>query len=127
MFEWLVDTGASWLAGAIGAALTAIVGGAIALVRRKSTRAEINALKNEVKTTKQEQIVAINALRQALRASLYDRLYYLHSKFMQQGWISVQDLENITGIYEGYHGLGANGVGTKLYNDLCTLPNFESM
>lgn len=67
----------------------------------------------------------LNAMEAALRASMYDRLYYLHGRFMQQGWISVPDFENISGIYQGYHGLGGNGVGTKLYADLSKLPNFE--
>ncbi len=64
-------------------------------------------------------------MEKALRASMYDRLYYLHRSFIAQGWISIPDLENVTGIYEGYHGLGGNGVGTKLYEDMRKLPNFE--
>lgn len=67
----------------------------------------------------------LDAMETALRASMYDRLYYLHGRFMRQGWISIPDLENVTGIYDGYHALGGNGVGTKLYEDLKSLPNFE--
>ena len=69
----------------------------------------------------------LNAMEKALRASMYDRLYCLHGKYMRQGWVAVPDLENITGIYKGYHALGGNGVGTKLYDDLKRLPNYEPM
>lgn len=127
MVQWLTDTGASWLAGAIGAVLTAIVGGAVALIKKRSTRAEVTTLKKKVEVLEQQHLADMKALQSALRASMYDRLFYLHSKFMKQKWITVQDLENATGIYDGYHGLGGNGVGTKLYEDLKKLPNFEPM
>ena len=57
---------------------------------------------------------------------MYDRLYYLHGKYCQQGWVSIADLENISGIYDGYHALDGNGVGTKLFEDIRKLPNFET-
>lgn len=127
MLEWLANTGSSWLSGAIGAALTAIAGGAIALIKKRSTRTEVKGLKEKVDTLEQQHMADIAAMRVALRASMYDRLYYLHSKFMNQKWISVQDFENVTGIYDGYHGLGGNGVGTTLYEELKKLPKFEPM
>lgn len=100
MPDWIVKYWAQWLFGIIATGF----GGIVAYVRSKFKR--------------------LTAMEKALQASLYDRLYYLHGKYMKQGWISVQDLENVTGIYEGYHGLGGNGIGTKLYNDLVALPNF---
>lgn len=123
MPNWISEWWAKWIFGLVGGGLVAL-GSAIATkIKKRSTAAEISTLKDQVKTIEDQQ----NALVTALRASMYDRLYYLHRTFMKQGWISIPDLENATGIYEGYHGLEGNGVGTKLYEDLCRLPNFEPM
>lgn len=100
MPDWIIKYWAQWLFGLVGTGLLGIA----AYVKSKFRR--------------------LAAIEKALQASMYDRLYYLHSTFMRQGWISVADLENVAGIYEGYHGLGGNGVGTKLYHDLSMLPNF---
>lgn len=100
MPEWIAHYWVQWVFGLIGSGILALA----FYVRDRFKR--------------------IDAMEIGLRASLYDRLYYLHGKYMLVGWISVPDLENITGIYKGYHGLGGNGVGTKLYDDLHKLPNF---
>lgn len=100
MPEWVVQHWAKWVFGLMAAGFVSLA----TYVRNRFKR--------------------IGAIETALRASLYDRLYYLHGKYMHQGWISVPDLENITGIYDGYHALGGNGVGTKLYEDLKGLDNF---
>lgn len=100
MPEWIGKYWIQWLFGLITTGLCGIA----AYVRRKFKR--------------------LSAMEKALRASMYDRLYYLHGKYMKQGWVSIPDFENITGIYEGYHGLGGNGVGTKLFEDLDELPSF---
>lgn len=101
MLEWLAKYWLEWLFALMGSGVLALA----TYVRGRLKR--------------------IDALEKAARASLYDRLYYLYGKFMQQGWVPVKDFENITGIYEGYHGLGGNGVGTELYEELSELPKFE--
>lgn len=101
MPEWITHYWAQWVFGLIGSGILALA----AYVRSRFKR--------------------LGAMEVALRASLYDRLYYLHGTYMKQGWISVPDFENVSGIYEGYNGLGGNGVGTKLYEDLRNLPNFQ--
>ena len=100
MPDWIVQHWAEWLFGLMGAGIA----GVAAYVRSR--------------------FKCLGAMEKALRASMYDRLYYLHGKCMKQGWVSIPDFENITGIYEGYHALGGNGVGTKLYEDLDALPSF---
>lgn len=100
MPEWIAHYWIQWVFGLIGSGILALA----AYVRSRFRH--------------------LGAMKVALQVSLYDRLYYLHGKYMKQGWISVPDLENITGIYEGYNGLGGNGVGTKLYDDMRKLPNF---
>lgn len=112
MAEWITQHWLKWLFGVVG---TGIIAGFTALGRYVKKRMKrVDALETR-----------LDGIEAALRASMYDRLYYLHRSFMRQGWVSVPDLENITGIYEGYHGLGGNGVGTKLYEDIKALPNFE--
>lgn len=111
MPEWIVKHWAQWLFGIAG---TGIVAGFTALARYvKKRMGRVDVLEKR-----------LSGMEIALRASMYDRLYYLHGKYMKQGWVSIPDFENIAGIYEGYHGLGGNGVGTKLYEDLDALPSF---
>ncbi len=42
----------------------------------------------------------------------------LHDKHMEDGYISSDDLGEFEEIYEVYHGLGGNGVGTVWKNDV---------
>ena len=48
-------------------------------------------------------------------AMLHDKIYKQCSDFLEQGWISVDDLENLDYLWRGYRGLGGNGTGEVLY------------
>lgn len=42
----------------------------------------------------------------------------LHTTYMEKGYISDEELGSFEEIYEVYHGLGGNGVGTVWKTDL---------
>lgn len=46
------------------------------------------------------------------------QLRNLHDRFMNKGNISDEDLGSFEEMYEVYHGLGGNGIGTVWKNDL---------
>ncbi len=128
MPDWIVQHWAKWLFGLIG---TGVVTTATVLRRKlrgRKTRMDkleerLDAIDERQKSTEAQN----DAMMAALRASMYDRLYYLHGKFMKQGWVSIPGLENVTSIYEGYCGLNGNHMGPKLYEDICNLPHLEPM
>jgi hypothetical protein len=128
MPDWIVQHWAKWLFGLIG---TGVVTTATVLWRKlrgRKTRMDKLEERLDAIDEKQKGTEAQNdAMMAALRASMYDRLYYLHGKFMKQGWVSIPGLENVTSIYEGYCGLNGNHMGPKLYEDICNLPHFEPM
>ena len=61
-------------------------------------------------------------LREAVLAILHDRLYSLARYYLAQGWLTIQDLDNLEYIYKAYHGLGGNGTGTDLFTRCKALP-----
>lgn len=61
-------------------------------------------------------------LREAVLAILHDRLYSLARYYLSQGWLTIQDLDNLEYIYKAYHGLGGNGTGTDLFTRCKALP-----
>lgn len=59
-------------------------------------------------------------------AMLHDKIYKQCSDFLEQGWISVDDLENLDYLWRGYRGLGGNGTGEVLYKKVQNLPNLKA-
>ncbi|MGM0169825.1 hypothetical protein IGI39_003986 [Enterococcus sp. AZ135] len=56
-------------------------------------------------------------------AILHDKIYTQCSYFIEQGWIPVDDLENLDYLWRGYRGLNGNGTGETLYNKVKALSN----
>ena len=65
------------------------------------------------------------AIEEGIKALLWDRLYTLHDEACTKGHMSVDGLKNATNIYNQYHALGGNGVGTDLYERIKKLPRRE--
>lgn len=62
-------------------------------------------------------------LESANLALLHDKIYQQCICFLEQGWISVDDLENLEYIWKGYQALGGNGTGKVLYKKVLALPH----
>lgn len=65
------------------------------------------------------------SLEKANVAMLHDKIYKQCTEFLVQGWISVDDLENLDYLWRGYKGLGGNGTGEVLYKKVQDLPNIK--
>lgn len=62
------------------------------------------------------------AIREAVLALLHDRLYSLARYYLDRGWVTIQDLDNLEYLYTAYHALGGNGTGTELFERCKALP-----
>ena len=60
--------------------------------------------------------------RQAMLALLHDRLYRLCQNYIKQGYVTVDQLDNLTYLWQPYERLGGNGTGKKLYDQVLELP-----
>lgn len=62
--------------------------------------------------------------RQALLGLLHEQLVERCEKYISQGWISLQDYEDLNNyIFKPYTGLGGNGTGEALFNKVTRLNN----
>lgn len=60
--------------------------------------------------------------RQAMLALLHDRLYRLCQSYIKQGYVTIDQLDNLMYLWKPYEGLGGNGTGKKLYDQVLQLP-----
>ena len=87
-----------------------------ALVAWVKTTAKKSKEKDEA--WKEEQ----KALKKGMAFLLRAELDKAHNGHIEDGYISSSDLEEVKEIYETYHALGGNGVGTKIYEEIKALP-----
>ena len=59
----------------------------------------------------------------AIFALLHDKLFYLCDRYIKDGWIDVDDFDNITCLYEPYIEMGGNGTVHALYEKVKKLPH----
>lgn len=59
----------------------------------------------------------------AILALLHDKLYYLtHRYAVVEKTISIDELDNLTYLFEPYREMGGNGICEQLYNECLKLP-----
>ncbi len=58
---------------------------------------------------------------------LHDKIYSRCTQALLDGWISVDDLENLDYLWRGYHNLGGNGTGEAIYKKVKKLPSFPPL
>ena len=63
-----------------------------------------------------------DAIRLGVMALLWECLFRIYNDAERVGCISIDALDNTNNIYNQYHALGGNGVGTELFKRLCALP-----
>lgn len=99
------------LGGGISAA---IVSGTVQLILWRWNR---RAAKEDVETKSEKQI------KNALKMILYDRIKYLGRKYLDNGFISLEDLEDLLQMHKIYHDdLGGNGFLDNIMNQVKQLP-----
>lgn len=62
-----------------------------------------------------QEIATQRLLKEGMLAILHDRLYQLCTGYIDNGCITVDELENLEYLYNSYHNLGGNGTGTSLF------------
>lgn len=65
---------------------------------------------------------AKTVMHKAVLALLHDKLYYLCEKHIHAGYITVDELDNLTYLFTPYKEMGGNGTCEQLYNDCKALP-----
>lgn len=98
--------------------IPAIVAGAIVKVADKKILGS-EKLKEKQIEQKTTHDLAVN---KGLQALLRQQLIRAHEKFTRQGYCAIQDRELVDSTYEAYHGLGGNGIATKMVEDIHELP-----
>ena len=65
----------------------------------------------------------LQLLENAQIASLHDKIYNKCHYYIEAGWVSLDDLENLDYLYSAYKALGGNGTAKILYEKVKKLPN----
>lgn len=94
-----------WVEAAFGLILSALLAGYKHLKKGINDRSEEN-----------------KAMKKAVLAILRQNLYDAYNKWSEKGYCPIYALEVCTGIYEQYHILGGNDIGSELYDRLKELP-----
>ena len=77
-----------------------------------------NKYNDRQKESYKKQVAIENGLRSLLR----DRIIHCSLHYIKQGHITIEDVDNITSLYNAYKDLGGNGAVTNVYNQLLSLP-----
>lgn len=81
-------------------------------------------LLTKMKKNRLESEKRFNNLEFAMISILHDKIYGRCTQALLDGWISVDDLENLDYLWRGYHKLGGNGTGETIYKKVKALPSF---
>lgn len=65
----------------------------------------------------------IQILMKSQQAQMRTKLLELYNKYIEQGWISDDDLQDWENQYQAYHSLGNNGILDARRQQLFNLPN----
>ena len=63
-----------------------------------------------------------DALCTGMQAILRNGILQAYNHRCERGWAPFYEVENVTNMYEAYHGLGGNGAVTEIYHKFMTLP-----
>lgn len=80
--------------------------------------AAVGFLINKVRIWKKEQ----DLVKSGVLALLHDRLYQACQFYIQRGYCTLADRDNLEYMFEPYKALGGNGTGEDLYNRCLALP-----
>lgn len=84
---------------------------------------DIVAMLNELVTWKDGQSILSRKQSEMLLGLAHDRIVYLGSKYLEQGSITMQELDDFNQyLYEPYAELGGNGTGKMIWERVNALP-----
>lgn len=92
---------------------------------RKEKRHSLLQQQEHEKKIETRQSDEIQKLIDLQIANIKQDLYDVHELYLRQGYMPAFIKESISEKYKFYHEHGANGVGTKLFNELMELPEYR--
>lgn len=99
---------------------------------RTHAKAKESARKAEaeerVKVRKEEKDLVnrrLEGLEKANVAILHNKIYRQCEQHLLEGFITIDDLDDLSYLFNAYKSLGGNGTGETLYNKVKNLPNKE--
>lgn len=54
-------------------------------------------------------------IKEGVLAILHNKIYTLGKQYIEQKYISLEDMKDFEYLYDAYHNLGGNGTGTEIY------------
>lgn len=113
--------------------------------KKEDTVGKIDDLRKDIEESNRNQKEAVSELSEQLQAVVsmvkdltdqqgkqsdslmgldHDRICWLGNKYIQQGWISISDMDDFEKyLYRPYKGLGGNGTAEAVMEKLKKLPN----
>ncbi|MDT2824341.1 hypothetical protein [Vagococcus lutrae] len=85
------------------------------LIKRTEIRAEEKELVNK----------RLKSLEYSNVAILHNKIYRQCADHLSDGFISIDDLDELGYLFKAYKNLGGNGTGETLYNKVKELPNIK--
>lgn len=79
--------------------------------KHQKERAEVENMKTK-----------LTSLEVAMKALAHDKIYKLTDEYIDRGWVTLDELDNLEYLYTAYRELGGNGTGEKRYNRVQALP-----
>lgn len=79
--------------------------------KQKKEKEEMDNMKNK-----------LSSLEIAMKAISHDKIYKLTDEYIDRGWVTLDELDNLEYLYTAYRALGGNGTGEKRYNRVQALP-----
>lgn len=96
----------------------------------ENTAHVLTALENLVEEVKKQSAadhVQINNMRAVVLYLAKLQLHAQHNKYvLQDKWCSPEDKEDVKELYEAYHSLGGNGLGTRWKSAILALPEIPA-
>jgi hypothetical protein len=71
-----------------------------------------------INTIYQNNAKSKTAERAALVALLHDRIYGLSQEYIERGFVTIEEYDNLNYLWEPYSALGGNGTGKKLVDQV---------
>ena len=81
---------------------------------------------NKMKEDKVSVDTRLSNLEKANLAMLHNKIYVQCANHLQEGFISIADLDDLDYLFNAYKKLGGNGTGETLYNKVKALPNIKT-
>lgn len=82
----------------------------------------LNKRSEKKKKTRDNEVL----INKALQALLRDKLRDHYVKYINQGWVDIDDKSNFSNMYDIYHSLGKNGVIDGMCKQVMELPTMPS-